>query len=90
MQKKFEINWAKIKGGCQSERKVATHNSKSDLLLIVINMYIKLIKPKLFMQVLLTFKKKYVAYIFSIIKTYDSYIFIFFHRSTARIAVLSI
>ena len=34
MHKKFEINWAKIKGGCQSGRKVLTHNSKSDLPLI--------------------------------------------------------
>ena len=33
MQKKFEINRTKIKGGCQSGRKVVTHNSKSDLLL---------------------------------------------------------
>ena len=33
MQKKFEINQTKIKGGCQSGRKVVTHNSKSDLLL---------------------------------------------------------
>ena len=31
MQKKFEINWTKIKGGCQSGRKVVTHNLKSDL-----------------------------------------------------------
>ena len=31
MHKKFEINRTKIKGGCQSGRKVATHNSKSDL-----------------------------------------------------------
>ena len=31
MQKKFEINLTKIKGGCQSGRKVVTHNSKSDL-----------------------------------------------------------
>ena len=27
---KFEINFTKIKGGCQSGRKVVTHNSKSD------------------------------------------------------------
>ena len=33
MQKKFVINRTKIKGGCQSGRKVVTHNSKSDLLL---------------------------------------------------------
>ena len=34
MQKKIEINWTKIKVGCQSERKVVTHNSKSDLVLV--------------------------------------------------------
>ena len=33
MQKKFEINRTKIKGGCQSGKKV-THNSKSDLTLV--------------------------------------------------------
>ena len=31
MHKKFEINQTKIKAGCQSGRKVVTHNSKSDL-----------------------------------------------------------
>ena len=31
MHKKFEINRTKIKGGCQSGRKVVTHNSKNDL-----------------------------------------------------------
>ena len=31
MHKMFKINQTKIKGGCQSGRKVATHNSKSDL-----------------------------------------------------------
>ena len=30
----FEINWTKIKGGCQSGRKVVTHNSKSNLPLV--------------------------------------------------------
>ena len=34
MQNKFEINRTKIKGGCQSGRKVVTHNSKSDLPLV--------------------------------------------------------
>ena len=34
MQKKFEINQTKIKGGFQSGRKVVTHNSKSDLPLV--------------------------------------------------------
>ena len=31
MDKKFEINRAKIKAGCQSGRKVVPHDSKSDL-----------------------------------------------------------
>ena len=31
MHKEFEINRTKIKDGCQSGRKVVTHNSKSDL-----------------------------------------------------------
>ena len=31
MHKKFEINQTKIKGSCQSGRKVVTHDSKSDL-----------------------------------------------------------
>ena len=31
MHKKFEINRAKIKGGCQSGRKVVAHDSKSEL-----------------------------------------------------------
>ena len=31
MHKKFEINRTKIKGGCQLGRKVAPHDSKSDL-----------------------------------------------------------
>ena len=36
MHKKFEINWTKIKGGCQSGIKVVTHNSKSDSPLVVV------------------------------------------------------
>ena len=35
MHKKFEMNWTKIKGSCQSARKVVTHDSKSDLPLIL-------------------------------------------------------
>ena len=31
MHKKFEINRTKIKGSCQLESKVVTHNSESDL-----------------------------------------------------------
>ena len=34
MQKKFEVNRTKIKGGCQSGKKVVTHDSKSDLPLV--------------------------------------------------------
>ena len=35
MHRKFEINWTKNKGGCQSGRKMVTHNSKSDLPLVL-------------------------------------------------------
>ena len=38
MHKKFETNQTKIKGGCQSGRKVVTHNSKSDLPLIMMHL----------------------------------------------------
>ena len=31
MHKKFEIDGTNIKGGCQSGRKVVTHDSRSDL-----------------------------------------------------------
>ena len=34
MHRKFEINRTKIKGGCQSGRKVVPHDSKSDLPLV--------------------------------------------------------
>ena len=34
MHKKFEVNRTKIKGGCQSGRKVVTNDSKSYLLLV--------------------------------------------------------
>ena len=41
MQKKFETNRIKIKGSCQSGRKVVTHNPKSDLTLhIMIDIYV--------------------------------------------------
>ena len=36
MHKNFKINWTKIKGSCQSGRKVVTHNSKSDLPLAIL------------------------------------------------------
>ena len=39
MDKKFEINRTKIKGGCQSGRKVVTHNSKSNLPLVMHKYY---------------------------------------------------
>ena len=35
MHKKFEVNWTKIKGGCQSERKVSQLNSYSKMPLSV-------------------------------------------------------
>ena len=41
MQKKFEINRTKIKGGCQSGQKVVTHSSKSDLPLVGRKKYIQ-------------------------------------------------
>ena len=37
MHKKFKINRTKIKGGFQSGRKVITHDSHSDLPLVVIS-----------------------------------------------------
>ena len=42
MHKKFEINQTKIKGSCQSGRKVVPHNSKSDLPLVIstLNVYV--------------------------------------------------
>ena len=43
MHNKFEINLTKIKGNCQSGRNVVTHDSKSDLHLVVTN--IPLISP---------------------------------------------
>jgi len=47
MHKKFEIEQTKIKGGCQSGRKVVTHNSKSDLLLAHVLMFMKKVYKKL-------------------------------------------
>ena len=41
MHKKFEINRTKIKGGCQSGRKVVPHDSKSDLPLVNENIVFK-------------------------------------------------
>ena len=35
MHKKFEMNQTKMKGSCQLERKVVTHDSKSDLPLVL-------------------------------------------------------
>ena len=40
MHKKFEIIQTKIKGGCQSGRKVVNHNSKSDLPLVSTSIYL--------------------------------------------------
>ena len=35
MYNKFQVNWTKIKGGCQSEWKMKAHYSKSDLPLVI-------------------------------------------------------
>ena len=37
MHKKFKINQKKIKGGCQSGRKVTIHNSNSDFPLLCLS-----------------------------------------------------
>ena len=39
MHKKFEINRTEIKCGCQSGRKLVTHNCKSDLPLTDVRIY---------------------------------------------------
>ena len=44
MNKKFEINWIKIKGGCQTGRQVVTHYSKSDLPLKTLKDYYEISK----------------------------------------------
>ena len=62
MHKKFEINRTKVKGGCQSGRKVTTHDSKSDLPLINKLFY------ELFLDCLLTFKN--FLCIFILLSTY--------------------
>ena len=41
MHKKFEINRTKIMGGCQSAKKVVTHNSKTDLPLVYFEKFSK-------------------------------------------------
>ena len=68
MRKKFEINRTKIKGGCQSERKVVPHVSKSDLPLfltwfILIFDLTRFIFSYVFVitQVALNLKKKYLS-----------------------------
>ena len=38
MHKKSKINQKKIKGGCQSGKKVVTHDSKSDLPLVIMSL----------------------------------------------------
>ena len=48
MHKKFNTNWTKIKGGCQSGRKVVTYGSKADLPLIWIKInYPGVVKRKI-------------------------------------------
>ena len=49
MHKKFEMNRTKIKAGCESGRKVVSHNSKSDLPLYVVhNMSLKMVGNSLY------------------------------------------
>ena len=52
MHKKFQINRTKIKGCCQSGRKVVTkiHNSKSDLPLVLLVLPINVKKPIITIQ----------------------------------------
>ena len=40
MHKKFEVNWTKIKGGCQSERKVSQLNSYRKMPLVLYYFYL--------------------------------------------------
>ena len=47
MHKKFEINRTKMKGGCQSGRKVVPYNSKSDLPLVMLRRKCHLISAAL-------------------------------------------
>ena len=47
MRKKFEINWTKIKGSCQSGSKVVAHNPKSDLPLGSCGFLTKYLFPKI-------------------------------------------
>ena len=46
MHKKFMINRTKIMGGCQSESKVVTPNSKSNLPLVCAEVWMKIHKAK--------------------------------------------
>ena len=39
MHKKFQVNWTKIKGGCQSETKAAQQHSCIDLTLVVVGVF---------------------------------------------------
>ena len=48
MHKKFEISRTKIKGSCQSGRKVVTHNSDSDLPLVPLKMAVSQFGPDTF------------------------------------------
>ena len=61
MHKKFEINRKKIKGGCQSGRKVVTHNSKSDLPLVGLGAVVSLMVLLVVLLLLLSMFKLCVA-----------------------------
>ena len=45
MHKKFEMIRTKIKGSCQSERRVITHDSKSNLPLNLVTTHLKITQP---------------------------------------------
>ena len=60
--KKFEINQTKIKGSCQSGRKVVTYDSKSDLALIPKNIHLENYQMKVMKTVIGIFCKKEICH----------------------------
>ena len=65
MHKKFEINWSKFKGGCQSGRKVVTHNSKSDLPLDMFFVCLKMCDVVV-IQYIVTYLTSYFRFSFTV------------------------
>ena len=62
MYKKFEKNGTKIKGSCQSGRKVVTYDSKSDLALIPKNIHLENYQMKVMKTVIGIFCKKEICH----------------------------